>query len=275
MTKLPYLNLGCGDAYDPRWSNIDFISIGPDVQAADLRKGIPFEDGSFTVVYHSHVLEHFPTDEAPRFLGECFRVLAPGGVIRVAIPDLEQIVINYKRCLDDAISSTPGAKEKYEWMMLELVDQMVRTESGGEMLKYIVDTSKNSDRFLVHRCGSEVTRLFETARASSGGETTRHSTERASLYRRAARKLKQKTIEMLLGDEYPLLEVSRFRGGGELHRWMYDRFSLSELLKGCGFRNPIVRTAFDSAIPDWSEFRLDGENGIVRKPDSLFMEAVR
>jgi hypothetical protein len=56
---------------------------------------------------------------------------------------------------------------------------------------------------------------------------------------------------------------------------MSDRFSLSELLKGCGFRNPIVRTAFDSAIPDWSEFRLDGENGIVRKPDSLFMEAVR
>jgi len=275
MTKLPYLNLGCGDTYDQRWTNIDFVSAGPSVRVVNLREGIPYPDKSFTVVYHSHVLEHFPKEQAPRFLEECFRVLVPEGVIRIAIPDLEQIVINYKKCLDDALSRIPGAKEKYEWMLLELMDQMVRTEKGGDMKKYIADTSKNNDKFLVDRWGSEVTRLFKKVRGTGEEDRTLHSSQRRPLYRRAANRLKQRVIQMALGDEYRLLEVSRFRNNGEVHQWMYDRFSLCEVLKGCGFKNPVVRTAFESAIPDWSEFKLDEENGIVRKPDSLFMEAVR
>ena len=275
MTKLPYLNLGCGDTYDQRWTNVDFVSAGPSVRAVNLRQGIPFADKSFTVVYHSHVLEHFSKAEAPRFLEECFRVLVPEGVIRIAIPDLEQIVINYKKCLDDAISRIPGAQEKYEWMLLELMDQMVRTETGGEMVKYIIDTSKNNDKFLVDRCGNEVIRLFKAVRGNGGIDTTIPSSQGGSVFRRATTSLKEKIIKMALGDEYRLLEVSRFRNHGEVHQWMYDRFSLSELLKGCGFKTPVVRTAFESAIPDWSKFKLDGENGVVRKPDSLFMEAIR
>ena len=275
MTKLPYLNLGCGDTYDQRWTNIDFTSTGPSVRAVNLLEGIPYAANSFTVVYHSHLLEHFPKDEATRFLKECFRVLLPEGVIRIAIPDLEQIVINYKKCLDDAISRIPGAKEKHEWMLLELIDQMVRTETGGQMLKYIVDISKNNDKFLVDRLGNEATRLFKTARGTNGVDWATHSALGGSVYRRATNKLREKIIKIALGDEYRLLQVSRFRNQGEVHQWMYDRFSLSELLKGCGFKNPVVRTAFESAIPNWSEFRLDGENGVVRKPDSLFMEAVR
>jgi 2-hydroxychromene-2-carboxylate isomerase len=41
------------------------------------------------VVYHSHVLEHLPKDAAPRFVGECYRVLAEGGILRVVVPDLD------------------------------------------------------------------------------------------------------------------------------------------------------------------------------------------
>jgi hypothetical protein len=202
-------------------------------------------------------------------------VLVPGGIIRIAIPDLEQIVINYKKCLDEAMGGNPGAKEKYEWMLLELFDQMVRTQSGGEMLNYISDASKNNDIFIIDRCGAEAIRLIEAVRGTGEGKNTTVPPQTLSLYRRAAKKLKRKVIQMILGDEYRLLEQSRFRNGGEVHKWMYDRFSLSELLKGCGFKNPVVRTAFESAIPGWSEFKLDGENGTVRKPDSLFMEAVR
>src|ERR1700743_2591931 len=93
--KLPYLNLGCGHHFNKRWVNVDFVSIGDDVIGHNLLKGIPFDDSSFEVVYHSHVLEHFQKRDAVKFIDECYRVLKPGGTIRVVIPDLEQIVTHY------------------------------------------------------------------------------------------------------------------------------------------------------------------------------------
>ncbi len=59
-----------------------------------MRQGIPFPDRSFDVVYHSHVLEHLSKSEASKFLKECSRVLRPQGVLRVVVPDLEEIANN-------------------------------------------------------------------------------------------------------------------------------------------------------------------------------------
>ena len=58
---------------------------------ADLSQGIPLPDGRCEVVYHAAVLEHFRQDDALGFLKECHRVLVPGGVIRIGVPDLEQL----------------------------------------------------------------------------------------------------------------------------------------------------------------------------------------
>src|SRR6185437_7104009 len=69
------LNLGCGGRFQPDWENLDFAPASAAVRAHDLQKGIPFPDGTFDVVYHSHVLEHFPKQFAPSFLRECHRVL--------------------------------------------------------------------------------------------------------------------------------------------------------------------------------------------------------
>ena len=85
------LNLGCGGRFHPEWTNIDFYSSGGAVIAHDLNLGIPFPDSSFDVVYHSHVLEHFPKAKARRFIAECVRVLKPGGILRVVVPDLEDL----------------------------------------------------------------------------------------------------------------------------------------------------------------------------------------
>jgi len=55
---------------------------------------------------------------------------------------------------------------------------------------------------------------------------------------------------------------------------MYDRFSLSRLLQITGFKNIKVCRAEESNIPEFNSYFLDIEqNGQVRKPDSLFMEA--
>ena len=57
---------------------------------------------------------------------------------------------------------------------------------------------------------------------------------------------------------------------------MYDRYSLSILLKKIGLVKITQRTAYDSFIPNWISFNLDTEtNGDIYKPDSLYIESIK
>lgn len=78
------------------------------VRYGDALRRLPLASNSCEVVYSSHVLEHLmPRDEAPRFLRETLRILAPGGRIRLAVPDLDMLVDNYlsRRDPDNFLSS--------------------------------------------------------------------------------------------------------------------------------------------------------------------------
>lgn len=88
-------------------------------------------------------------------------------------------------------------------------------------------------------------------------------------------KVKGKLKDWLLKEDIKALSIGQFRLGGEIHQWMYDRYSLSELLKRHGFKSPKVCKFNESGIIDWNSFGLDAVDGKVRKPDSLFMEAVK
>ena len=61
----------------------------------DLRKSLPFSSGHIRHIYSSHVLEHLYFDEANSLLTECYRVLEYGGVLRVVVPDLKSIILEY------------------------------------------------------------------------------------------------------------------------------------------------------------------------------------
>lgn len=138
---MKYLNLGCGYHYskDEVWTNLDFTSTGEHVIGHNLLNGIPFDDHSFDVVYHSHVLEHFSKSDAPAFLKECYRVLKPDAIIRIAIPDLEQIARLYLKYLELGIANPDdeNIRANYDWLLIEMYDQTVRNHSGGEMGKYL------------------------------------------------------------------------------------------------------------------------------------------
>ena len=91
MEEALRINVGCGTVSLPGYVNIDLH-----VQTADLiadAHALPFEDNSVDEVYSSHLLEHFSGSqqnfEVLTVLQEWFRVLKPGGVIKVNVPNLE------------------------------------------------------------------------------------------------------------------------------------------------------------------------------------------
>lgn len=106
-----YLNVGCGGSAPEGWVNIDssptaFVEklpvigrtlgklIGnpepfPDaVRYGDIIRGRLYGDGEVDAIYASHVLEHLALEDMRRALANLFRMLKPGGVFRVIVPDL-------------------------------------------------------------------------------------------------------------------------------------------------------------------------------------------
>jgi predicted SAM-dependent methyltransferase len=86
------LNLGSGTVPLEGFTNVDALPDAPGVDVvADLSQPLPFANGAADLVYAAHVLEHFPTDEVPRLLADWRRVLREGGILLVAVPDLDVI----------------------------------------------------------------------------------------------------------------------------------------------------------------------------------------
>ena len=265
------LNVGCGKCVHSAWTNIDLVAATPEVRAHDLRKGLPYDDGVFDGVYHSHVLEHLTPDAAKDLLSQCHRVLRVGGILRVVVPDLEGIAKGYLETLTQAADEpTDSRLAKHRWMTLEMIDQMTRQASGGLMGRTIREPGNTPPEFIRQRMGHQV----------DGNANIKN---RKTVAMRISRTLSDARKQMALAavtiiegkmgrDAY---REGRFRQSGELHRWMYDRISLASLLQEVGFMDIKVCQAHESRIESFDDYQLDREGELVRKPDSLFMEAVK
>ncbi|MGI8808087.1 MAG: class I SAM-dependent methyltransferase [Acidimicrobiales bacterium] len=62
---------------------------------ANVTRRIPAPDDSVDMVYSSHMFEHLDTEAADAFLLEVLRVLLPGGILRLAVPDLAILAAEY------------------------------------------------------------------------------------------------------------------------------------------------------------------------------------
>ncbi len=92
------LNLGAGDTKLPGYLNVDKRQGQPAYP-------LPYPDDSAEEIYASHILEHYSHRQAPAALADWVRVLAPGGRIRIAVPDFDKIVDSYKSGSDPQVEA--------------------------------------------------------------------------------------------------------------------------------------------------------------------------
>lgn len=95
--EAPYkLHLACGKVNFPGWVNLD---LDPDYATFDaewdMRDPLPLPDGCTQYIHHEHFLEHLSVEQGLALNRECRRLLAPRGVLRVAMPDLTECVRQY------------------------------------------------------------------------------------------------------------------------------------------------------------------------------------
>lgn len=91
------LNWGCGDTGEPGWINSD-LKEGPGVDiSADIRNGLPVDDASLDYIVSIHALPMISYPDLVPVLSELKRMLKPGGVLRLSLPDLEKGIAAYQR----------------------------------------------------------------------------------------------------------------------------------------------------------------------------------
>ena len=269
MTKL---NFGCGSRFSQNWVNIDVYSGGPEVQRVNLLKRWPFPNNHFDASYSSHVLEHFTPSQARHLISEAFRVMKPGGIIRIVVPDLEDTCREYIRILDSFTPSSPP--EKYHWIIPELLDQIARGTPSGEMGPYFQELRES---------GSADLRAYVQSRS---GTASSASTTPQNLVAKLRSVSPQKIYNTLfyvylrlISHAFPTdirSQVMVLTGLGERHRWMYDRAGLSFLLQNHGFHSITVHSYRTSSIPDFNDDGLDIESdGTPYKRVSLYLEAIK
>jgi predicted SAM-dependent methyltransferase len=130
------LNLGCGPVQPSGWVNIDGsrrawlagrfgwldhllvranllspTEFGPMVRVHDLLKPLPFANDSVACIYSGELWEHFERPDAVRITHECHRVLAPGGVLRLCVPDGAVFWRRYLEIYDEEMAKPVGARE--------------------------------------------------------------------------------------------------------------------------------------------------------------------
>jgi hypothetical protein len=160
-------------------------------------------------------------------------------------------------------------------MLLELLDQVVRDKSAGYMGQYLQNIQSNKNqRFIISRIGSEVKTYQNNSRATvlqKFAQMTWNDWMQKIRYITAG-----SAVAVIAGrGTQKSFNEGVFRNSGEIHRWMYDRFSLKRLLQESGFQNIEVCRADESRIPNFNEYSLDVLDEKIKKPDSLFVEGVK
>lgn len=266
MTVPNYVNIACGNAFLPGWTNLDYSPVSTEVMRADLTGRLPLADNSADLVYSSHFFEHIPIDRTEAFLAECLRILKPGGVLRLVMPDFDDV------CRQYLASRDAGEHDQADFLIVELLDQCVRKQPGGRLASILATAPARGDggrlhQFILHRLGNYID-------TPPPQKLTLKRVWRALRSRLEA--LYLNTLLALLPAVFRQQNVSR-AAVGETHAWVYDFHTVARLLAQAGFAD-VARASCDSSrVADFPCHPLDLDAaGLPRKGvGSLVAEAVK
>jgi predicted SAM-dependent methyltransferase len=120
------IKINCGSyrtMFHHGWINLDVHDLegfakqfGYTYRRMDLTRGINANNGSVDMIFAAHFLEHLTYEQGAAFLAECRRVLKPGGLVRLSVPDARELAEAYlagELWMHDEISSDECAKTTY------------------------------------------------------------------------------------------------------------------------------------------------------------------
>lgn len=271
----PKINLACGGVFvaGDGWINLDYSASTAAVHRADLLGRLPLPNDHAALVYSSHFLEHIPRDEVVGFLTECRRILAPGGVLRLVLPDLENLCQAYLTHREN------GEHEQANFVVLEMIDQCVRRESGGELGRYYRALKSSPDDhvalidFVRERTGENI--LSSPSRGPLKARKVVSSYLARELQRRVAR-IWTLAVLQLLPKAFRAQNVS-LGAVGERHHWLWDFEQLCAELKGVGFEAVRRCTASESRFDEFpfQSLDLDAEGRPRKGAESMYIEAIK
>lgn len=148
------VNVGCGSHGKAHWINVDSAAASGVTCIYDCRRRIPLRTGSARGIFTEHFVEHLDyEEEAPVFLKECRRVLEPGGVLRVVVPDGRKYLLGYAQGDWEALrefSPLLAAGDGGFQTRMEVVNAHFR-QAGQHRYSYDYETLYS----LLQRCGFE------------------------------------------------------------------------------------------------------------------------
>ncbi len=127
------LNIGTGGRDLAGWVNLDETKPG-DVLARV--PPIPFRDECFDEILMSHVVEHMPLDAGRAVMKECHRILKPGGVMTVIVPDAKIISLAYlagqvdNETLNDLYVYSYCQESQHRWFYDRRTLNQIVTDAG-------------------------------------------------------------------------------------------------------------------------------------------------
>jgi predicted SAM-dependent methyltransferase len=91
-----WINMDTGNKRRSKYRNKSELDL-----CHNLARGIPFPSETVDYIYHQHLIEHLHRKDGLKLTRDCFRVLKPGGVLRIAFPALEDLIASYQAGFPD------------------------------------------------------------------------------------------------------------------------------------------------------------------------------
>jgi predicted SAM-dependent methyltransferase len=271
--KRNYINIACGNSYLTNWVNLDYAPHSTAVQKANLLDRLPIKNNSADVVYSSHFIEHIPHQRIDSFFAECFRITKPQGKIRLVLPDFQELCTTY-------INNRHNSEHtKADFLILEIIDQCTRSITGGELGAYYekLQASPQENKDIIAYVKSRTGHIIqEKNNRKKSKNTIKNIITNPKIILYQIEKWYYQLVIKFLPKAFQQQNIS-LTAIGEKHAWMYDFYTIKDLLSKAGFTDVTRMTAYSSSIFEFPCKPLDvTEDETPRKgAESMYIEAMK